>query len=431
MPLDLCSFFQGQHNSDDIISIGCLLVSTSYFERKTIANFQSNTQHGNDVDRDVGFWVGLGPEGEWDCFRSFLPLSPIPKALRDEYIAVEVVMRNGKKHAIFRSLATVVNDSDVKFDISVSPLSMVTAVGKQQITGTTNVISTISPGSSAVLPWRSTSKDSDHCLQIRPSVDYPQPPYSWGRAISVGSGYGYGKDLTSIDQGFFSRQNTLKQENKIPASSFKLNQLEKNDVLVCCPSSKGKIFWLSISTDASVLQTELNVPVYDWKISMNSPLKLENRLPCPAEFTVWEKHKEGSSVERQRGIILSRGSVHLYSADVRKPIYLTLFVQGGWVLEKVWISDCSEYSTHNTFWTNEGFFNKEIIFSLPYQDPVLVLDLASSNHASSFWIVHPQKKRSVVLDILLLCCILFLHCVYFLLMGRHMKYPYVFYILFA
>ncbi|KAE9455056.1 hypothetical protein C3L33_13039, partial [Rhododendron williamsianum] len=351
---------KGHHNSDDIISIGCLLVSTSYFERKTIASFQSNTQHGNDVDRDVGFWVGLGPEGEWDCFRSFLPLSPIPKALRDEYIAVEVVMRNGKKHAIFRSLATVVNDSDVKFDISVSPLSMVTAVGKQQITGTTNVISTISPGSSAVLPWRSMSKDSDHCLQIRPSVDYPQPPYSWGRAISVGSGYSYGKDLTSIDQGFFSRQNTLKQENKIPASSFKLNQLEKNDVLVCCPSSKGKIFWLSISTDASVLQTELNVPVYDWKISMNSPLKLENRLPCPAEFTVWEKLKEGSSVERQHGIILSRGSVHLYSADVRKPIYLTLFVQGGWVLEK---------------------------------DPVLVLDLASSNHASSFWIVHPQKKR--------------------------------------
>ncbi|KAI8561923.1 hypothetical protein RHMOL_Rhmol04G0379800 [Rhododendron molle] len=351
---------KGQHNSDDIISIGCLLVSTSYFERKTIASFQSNTQHGNDVDRDVGFWVGLGPEGEWDCFRSFLPLSPIPKALRDEYIAVEVVMRNGKKHALFRSLATVVNDSDVKFDISVSPLSMVTAVGKQQITGTTNVISTISPGSSAVLPWRSMSKDSDHCLQIRPSVDYPQPPYSWGHAISVGSGYGYGKDLSSIDQGFFLRQNTLKQENKISASSFKLNQLEKNDVLVCCPSSKGKIFWLSISTDASVLQTELNVPVYDWKISMNSPLKLENRLPCPAEFTVWEKLKEGSSVERQHGIILSRGSVHLYSADVRKPIYLTLFVQGGWVLEK---------------------------------DPVLVLDLASSNHASSFWIVHPQKKR--------------------------------------
>lgn len=339
----LCSFFQGQPNSDDITSNGCLLVSTSYFERKTIASFQSNTQHGNDVDRDVGFWVGLGPEGEWDCFRSFLPLSVIPKTLRDEFIAVEVVMRNGKKHAICRSLATVVNDSDVKLDISVSPMSMVTsynlsAARKEQITGMTNIISTIGPGSSAVLPWRSMFKDSDHCLQVRPSGDYPQSPYTWGNAVAVGSSYGYGKDLTSLDQGFFARQNTSKQENKILASSFKLNQLEKKDVLVCCPSSKGMLFWLSISTDASVLQTELNAPVYDWKISMNSPLKLENRLPCAAEFTVWEKHKEGSSVERQHGIILSRGSVNLYSADVRKPIYLTLFVQGGWVLEKVRIS---------------------------------------------------------------------------------------------
>ncbi|GJT17142.1 hypothetical protein Tco_0875848 [Tanacetum coccineum] len=56
-----------------------------------------------------------------------------------------------------------------------------------------------------------------------------------------------------------------------------LNHLEKNDSLWCCPTSDGKQFWLSIVADASVLQSELNSPVYDWKISVNAPLKLENR----------------------------------------------------------------------------------------------------------------------------------------------------------
>ncbi|KAL6952989.1 hypothetical protein U1Q18_041399 [Sarracenia purpurea var. burkii] len=361
---------KGQASSDDMISSGCLLISTSYVERKTIANFQSSIQNGNDVDRDAGFWVGLGPEGEWQCFRSFLPLSVVTKTLADEFVAVEVEMRNGKKHAILRGLATVTNDSDVKLDILVCPMSVIGSdnlsankkqeVFEQHITTMPNFVSTISPGSSTLLPWRSMSKDSDHCLQVRPCVDYPPPPYSWGYAAAVGLDYAYGKDLPSLDQGSFSRQNTLKQENKVSVSSFKLNQLEKRDILLCCPSTSGKQLWLSISTDASVLQTELNAPVYDWKISINSPLKLENRLPFPAEFTIWEKLKEGNIIERQRGIILSRGSVYIYSADVRKPIYLSLFVQGGWVLEK---------------------------------DPVLVLDLASTSHASSFWMVQRQKKR--------------------------------------
>lgn len=30
------------------------------------------------------------------------------------------------------------------------------------------------------------------------------------------------------------------------------------------------------------------------------------------------------------------------------------------------------------------------------QDPVLILDLASNAHASSFWMVHQQRKRSAV-----------------------------------
>ena len=456
-------------------NLGCLLVSTSYFESKKVVNFQEDTENENRVDRDVGFRVGLGPEGTWESFRSLLPLSVIPKTLEDDFIAVEVVMKNGKKHAIFRSLATVVNDSDVKLDISICSMSMphsrdpssetrsrnimveevfqnqryqpISGWGnkwhgfptndpghwstrdfsysskvsaqrvmlciclrlgfiiifllpktvcspsscfilkdffepplppgwkwasgwtidkpqfvdvdgwaygpdyhslkwppmslksgtkstvdvvrrrrwirtREQVTeqGTNNmsVFTVINPGSSSILPWKSMSKNSDHCLQVRPCVNYSQPSYSWSQAVSVGSGH------------------AMKQGNKMAVVTFKLNELEKKDMLLCCrPDTGSKLFWFSVGADASVLHTELNSPVYDWKISINSPLKLDNRLPCPAEFTIWEKTKEGNSLEREHGIISSRKSVHIYSADVQRPIYLSLFVQGGWVLEKV------------------------------------------------------------------------------------------------
>lgn len=352
-------------NSDDVISSGCLVVSSYYFERTTVGNPQLHALSENYSESDVGFWVGLGPQGEWQSFRSFLPLSVIAKTLNDDFVAMEVVMRNGKKHAIFRGLGTVVNDSDVKLDLSVSTLSMISSQ-EQGRTSEGNVFSSINPGSSSVLPWKSMSKYDDYCLLIRPCVDHFPPHYSWGYAVTKGSGYFDGKDHSSVDQGFFSRQNTMKQGNKIPVAPLRLNKLEKMDLLVCCPATNNKQFWLSISTDAAVLQTELNTPVYDWTISVNSPLKLENRLPCPAEFTIWEKLKEGGTVERHLGIISSRGSAHIYSADVHKPIYLSLFVQGGWVLEK---------------------------------DPVLILDLASSNHASSFWMVHQYRKRRLRVSI--------------------------------
>ncbi|KAG8658937.1 uncharacterized protein LOC110610326 isoform X2 [Manihot esculenta] len=473
-----------QHNVKQLHDIGCLLVSATYFERNMVSNFLGDKETEYSHDRDIGFWVRLSPDGDWVGVRSLLPLSVFPKFLETDFIAVEVVMKNGKKHAIFRGLATIVNDSDIKLDVSVCHSSSVSSSGRsninvvideifenqcyhpisgwgnkgpsfrsndpgrwstrdfsyssndffepsappgwqwtsswiidksspvddegwaygpdfnslkwpptsksctksnldvvrrrrwirrrQQVTGpgsynmTGNLIS-IKPGSSAVLPWRSTSKDSDHFLQVRPSVDHSQPATcSWGRHVTFGSGYAFGKEQAFVDHGLLTRQNTLKQGSKMP-NTFKLNQLEKKDALFCCTSSSGsKLFWLSIGADASILHTELNSPIYDWRISINSPLKLENQLPCSAEFTIWEKTRDEGCIERQHGIISSRSGVHIYAADIHKPVYLTLLVQGGWILEK---------------------------------DPVLVLDLPSNDHVSSFWMVHQQSKRRLRVSI--------------------------------
>lgn len=108
---------QVEQSNVEAMHDGCLFVSTSYFERNTIAKIQKDMESENVVDGDIGFWVGLHPEGEWESIRSLLPLSVVPKSLLNEYIGMEVVMKNGKKHAIFRSLVTVVNDSDVVLNI--------------------------------------------------------------------------------------------------------------------------------------------------------------------------------------------------------------------------------------------------------------------------------------------------------------------------
>lgn len=201
-----------------------------------------------------------------------------------------------------------------------------------------NDFTTINPGCSTVLSWGSTSIASDQCLRIRPSVDYPHPPYTWGHAIvvavAVASTFANGKDQPFVDQCY--SKSTSPQGSKKPNFALMLNQLEKKDVLLCCSSTvESRQIWFSVGADASALHTEFNHPVYDWRISVNSPLKLENRLSCTAEFTVWQKTKDRNYIEREHGIISSRMSAHIYSVDIQRPIYLSFLVQSDWVLEKV------------------------------------------------------------------------------------------------
>ncbi|KAG9136747.1 hypothetical protein Leryth_004514 [Lithospermum erythrorhizon] len=340
---------RGQVNVDDTVLCGHLSVAASYFERKMLANVRDDEVRVNGKDEDVGFWLGLAPEGAWESVKSFLPPSVITRSLNGDFFAVEVFTRNGKKHAVIRGLASVINDSDVKLDISVSHLTA----------NSSNSISVVSPGSDVVLPWRSITENSNCCLQVRPHLGGSQDLYGWGRLTTLG-------EQPSTVQGSLGRQGTSKQPNKMPVPAVNLNMLEKKDALLSCPDMGGNMFWLSVCIDASVLHTEHNSPVYDWKMSISSPLKLENRLPCPAQYIVWERQKDGNNIERQRGYMSSRETVHLYSVDVRNPIYLILIVQGGWVVEK---------------------------------DPILVLDLTSNNHVSSFSMVNQQRKRRLRVSI--------------------------------
>ncbi|WVZ75446.1 hypothetical protein U9M48_023496 [Paspalum notatum var. saurae] len=221
------------------------------------------------------------------------------------------------------------------------------------------ILATVCPHSSTALPWTAMIRDMDLCLQVRPYSEKTEESYSWSQICSLGS-EGIAKQQ---QQSSLSRQSTLKQST-IPSrnSILKLAELEKKDVLSYCQPPVGieRYFWFSVGIDASVFHTDLNVPVYDWRISFNSILRLENKLPYEAEYAIWEISTKGNMVERQHGIVSSGESVFIYSADIRKPIYLTLFLQNGWILEK---------------------------------DAVLIMDLLSLEHVSSFWMVQKQSQR--------------------------------------
>ncbi|XP_038986983.1 uncharacterized protein LOC103722332 isoform X2 [Phoenix dactylifera] len=462
---------------------GSLVISTSYIERNADVNIQRGIESTTSTERDVGFCVGLGPDGPWESFDSVLALSVAPKSLDRNPFAFEVVMRNGKRHAILRALAVIVNDSDIKLEVSLCLATMLSdpvqnmgpnssttvteevfenqryqpisgwgnksfgsrgndpgrwstrdfsysskdffepplragwkwtsawQIEKSQFVdsdgwaygtdfqslvwppnsskassksavdfvrrrrwirirqplpeentdGRRNVIAVIDPGSSTVLPWTYMVSRMDACLQARPFAESSQEMYTWGQMVALGSG----REQSTNQQAPLSRQNTIKH-SIIPSqnSILRLNQLEKKDMLSYCNPSTGtkQYFWLSVGIDASVLHTELNAPVYDWKISINSALRLENKLPYEAEYAIWERMVEGNMVKRQHGIISSGGNAFVYSADIRKPIYLTLFVQGGWILEK---------------------------------DAILIMNLLGLDHASSFWMVQQQTNRRV------------------------------------
>ncbi|XP_062219043.1 uncharacterized protein LOC133918926 [Phragmites australis] len=223
------------------------------------------------------------------------------------------------------------------------------------------ILAVVNPHSSTALPWTAMIRDMDLCLQVRPYSEKSEELYSWSQIFSLGS-ESIPKQQQQ-QQSSLSRQSTIKQSTVTSRNSLlRLSELEKKDVISYChpPIGIERYFWLSVGIDASVVHTDLNMPVYDWRISFNSILRLENKLPCESEYAVWETSAQGNMVERQHGIVSSGGSVFIYSADIRKPVYLTLFLKNGWILEK---------------------------------DSVLIMDLVSLEHVSSFWMVQKQSKR--------------------------------------
>eukprot|EP00850_Spirogloea_muscicola_P005223 SM000023S07679 [mRNA] locus=s23:814661:836470:+ [translate_table: standard] len=182
-------------------------------------------------------------------------------------------------------------------------------------------VGVVEPGNSQPLPWDSEAPGSDLCLQLRPHAGPGQPAvHKWGRSVP--------------------------QHPASKAAAFMLGDLGCTEELVLCEATGGRgrdSFWLSVEAVSSLLHGESGgmMAVEDWRVVAAAPLRVENWLPCRAEYTLWEKPSHSPPASRQRAIAESGATIQCHSIDVRRPILLTWLPQGGWKPEKeaVLISD--------------------------------------------------------------------------------------------
>jgi vacuolar protein sorting-associated protein 13A/C len=213
------------------------------------------------------------------------------------------------------------------------------------------MVGVVQPGDSIPLPLAGSDSRTDMCVQFRPHSDTSQ--YSWGQAVS---------DLIAQSRTQSSSEGgssvPLRQtKSNLPVSALPLKELEKTEEILLSRVLEGgsgyNLCWLNVDVDATLLYNEVNNPIPDWRITINAPVKLENRLPCSAAYVIWEKPRAaGNLIKQQEAIVSAGGSVYIYSVDVRRPMYLTWLAQGGWRSEKeiIPISDPSMEDLPTGFW---------------------------------------------------------------------------------
>jgi vacuolar protein sorting-associated protein 13A/C len=143
------------------------VLSSCYVERSTHSNFQSWKGSKNS---EIDFWIGLSPDGPWESFTAVFPLSVIPKSLNNSHFGFEVTMRNGKKHATLRSLAVIVNDSDVKLEVSVCPVNMLnSSVFSTRSTSSISAVAEVFENQwyRPITGWGTNPSNNDHGNDLR------------------------------------------------------------------------------------------------------------------------------------------------------------------------------------------------------------------------------------------------------------------------
>ncbi|XP_024542530.1 uncharacterized protein LOC9648284 isoform X1 [Selaginella moellendorffii] len=460
--------------------------------------------------KDYGLLFSCRPDGPWESLRCVLPFATIPKTVGEQQVAVDVTMDQGRKHATFRSLVIVANNTDMALEVAICPYSLLhtpndTDGGATSLDNSTRVdeecfenqryqplagwgskwpghliptdpgrwstrdftqssqeilkvqlppgwiwtsdwtvdlsgnvdqdgwfygpdfqslrtlpvsskasrkstfdfvrrrrwirtrqrvpdnkkahkrevVGVIQPGSSIQLPLASTARQADYCAQVRPVTD-TCGSYLWGRLIS---------DPNPIAANSSTPRKSIKQsKSNISSQDFTLGHLEKREQLLLCvtadmTSSKGHC-WLSMEADATILSGDLNTQIYDWRLSVNAPLRLENLLPCNAEYIIWEKINEARPVKRQHGIASAGDSVCVYAADIRRQIFLTWLPQGGWRPEKegVLIFDPKSEDLPLGFWMVHHASNRRLRVSLEYDFGSSLLAAKTVRLLVPYWI---------------------------------------------
>lgn len=185
---------------------------------------------------------------------------------------------------------------------------------KQQIS-----VGLLKPGDTVPLPLSGLTQSGLYYLQLRPSNLNNPDEYSWSSVA--------GRPGRPEDSG------TPKEYSEICVST-----LTESDELLCCPPLNGtssnspRGLWFCLGIQATEIAKDIRSdPIQDWTLVVKSPLSITNFLPMAAEFSVFEMQASGHYIACSRGIFGPGKTVRVYDADIRNPLYFSLFPQRGWL----------------------------------------------------------------------------------------------------
>lgn len=180
-------------------------------------------------------------------------------------------------------------------------------------------IGTLRPGDIEPLPLSGVTQPGSYVLHIRPSSLGSPIEYSWS---SVVDRLGQPEDLSK----------------ESVTSEITVSALTETEELLCCnkitgtSSSGSQKLWFCVSIQATEIAKDIHSdPIQDWNIVVKSPLSITNFLPLAAEFSVLEMQTNGNFVVCSRGVFCPGKTLNVYNADIRNPLFFSLFPQRGWL----------------------------------------------------------------------------------------------------
>lgn len=176
----------------------------------------------------------------------------------------------------------------------------------------------LQPGEAAPLPLSGLTQSIQYFLQLRPQPSENPYEYSWSTVME--------RPRLAEDVG-----------NGEQCSNLCVSALSESEELLCCREMHGTSggshkLWFCVSIQATEIAKDIHSDaIQDWCLIVKSPLTISNFLPLAAEYSVLEMQPSGHFLSCSRGVFLSGNTVQIYGADIRKPLFLSLLPQRGWL----------------------------------------------------------------------------------------------------
>ncbi|XP_020979196.1 uncharacterized protein LOC107640015 [Arachis ipaensis] len=176
----------------------------------------------------------------------------------------------------------------------------------------------LQPGETLPLPLSGLTQSVQYFLKLRPFTSTNPSEYNWSSVVNKP-----GQPQDAGQQGQCSR--------------LCVSALSESEELLCCSEMHGTSdgshkLWFCVSIQATEIAKDMHSDaIQDWCLVVKSPLLISNFLPLAAEYSVLEMQPSGHFLPCSRGVFSSGKTVHIYAADIRNPLFLSLLPQRGWL----------------------------------------------------------------------------------------------------